>query len=78
MGLHGIGKRGRCCTPVNPNIPEPWIGAGMGKEYTISCIDSDVLQAMVDKDDMPICAVAQACGLSRCVLTVNGIKGLDF
>lgn len=37
----------------------------MGKEYTISCIDSDVLQAMVDKDDMPICAVAQASGLSR-------------
>ena len=45
--------------------PDPWTAAGMGKEYTIPCIDSDVLQAMVDKEDMPICAVAQASGLSR-------------
>ena len=59
-------------TPSGAVYPlEQWIllsGAGMGKEYTIPCIDSDVLQAMVEKDDMPICAIAQASGLSKYAL----------
>ena len=38
----------------------------MGKEYTLPCMDSEVLQAMVDKHAMPIRAVAEADTLTRC------------
>jgi len=39
--------------------------AGMHKEYKVSCIDAEVLQAMVDKDAMPVTATAEASELSR-------------
>ena len=37
----------------------------MHKEYKVSCIDAEVLQAMVDKDAMPVTATAEASELSR-------------
>jgi hypothetical protein len=37
----------------------------MHKEYNVMCIEAEVLQAMVDKDAMPVTATAEASELSR-------------
>ena len=44
--------------------------AGLEKRFTIPCMNSEVLQASVDKDSFPTCVNAAASELNRQVLDI--------
>lgn len=43
-----------------------YTGAGLEKRYTLNCLESEIMQASVDKDSLPTYLLAEASELSRC------------
>ena len=42
------------------------MAAGLEKRYTLNCLESEIMQASVDKDSLPTYLLAEASELSRC------------